>query len=134
MMENRARICTAIALVLVVSVLAQANSAPAGGEDGQRASGQPAGDALEAADTLSESSQRRAMAFSLVARQRLGAGDSEAAIMALQAFPPERSQPSPDLFSARYGAENPRPLPLAIRVLRSYIRLGEDQERLQRAQ
>ncbi len=30
MMENRARICTAIALVLVVSVLAQANSAPAG--------------------------------------------------------------------------------------------------------
>ena len=48
MMENRARICTAIALVLVVSVLAQAHSAPAGGEDGQGASGQPAGDALEA--------------------------------------------------------------------------------------
>ena len=37
MMENRARICTAIALVLVVSVLAQAHSAPAGGEDGQGA-------------------------------------------------------------------------------------------------
>ena len=59
MMENRARICTAIALVLVVSVLAQAHSAPAGGEDGQGASGQPAGDALEAADTLAEAERAR---------------------------------------------------------------------------
>jgi len=61
----------AIALVLVMSVVVHANSTPAGGEDGQGASNQLASGLLVAADTLSESSQRRAMAFFLVARQRL---------------------------------------------------------------
>ncbi|SVC95009.1 uncharacterized protein METZ01_LOCUS347863, partial [marine metagenome] len=61
----------AIALVLVMSVVVHANSTPAGGEDGQGASNQLASGLLVAADTLSESSQRRAIAFFLVARQRL---------------------------------------------------------------
>jgi|GEM_PF-388606 len=134
MAKNGMRIWTAIALVLVAAVLAQAKAGPSGGEGRQGASGQRASGTVVAADTLSESSQRRAMAFSLIARQRLDSGDSETAIVALQRSLQNDPNRAPTYFQLGMALKTHGALPLAIRVLRSYIRLGEDEDRLHRAQ
>ena len=121
---------SSLGLVLLPVLLVVAPPAPRA-EDGVSIAG---GDTASIGDTLSTEANRRAGAYTLAGLERLEAGDSEGAIRALQQAMQANPNHAESYFHLGRALKSYGAAPMAVRVLRSYIRLGDKPQLVEQAQ
>ena len=121
------RLLGAVFLPALLAVVPSASAEPA-------VDGSPGDTAASITDTLSPDSQRRARAYTQAGQKRLDAGNTEGAIRAFQQALQADPNGAETYFRLGLALKTYGAVPMAIRVLRSYIRMDSDQQQVEQAQ